>query len=530
MAEPPQLSVFWCRSWQFIALIALVWLIAARVFGPSDLWDQTQPKTVSYTTDIVVNHHWVLPVERGLYPATKPPLYNWVAAPFVKAMGFSSEIAHKMPSLIALFLCWALLMQLVRKIDHRHRGALGPLAAIALVACYPVFKLGYLARPDMLLTLICFVGWLVAVRILLRARNDSFRPTAGSRLLAFSFWICVALAALTKGPAAILLPIAAFSMSRVLTGRWLARGALAWRWGLPLCLIIAGSWIFAVWLVNPEHLREELWFNEFYGRVMGTGPEGRGGGFVGWITSLGHMPGYFMIRFAPWSVGALAALFALCSRKFRDSFSEVDREHLLPWIQAAVVYVVVVIVLFSLSTGKRADYLAPALPPAALLASWWMLSAKPYLGVRIPWAGPLIAIISLGAMTYINEQEKIAPKEGFGDSIMEFARTANHIIAAKPAPIVCWDVGASHLQAMVGCSVVDGKEQVHQQLLAGEPFWLLAGQSPSTPFRFQTLLTIDNSAGQLTFQTESDRLPRDAVWPEVVRLFRVEPLTVQQTE
>ncbi|MCH8315776.1 MAG: hypothetical protein IIA64_07370, partial [Planctomycetes bacterium] len=88
------------------SITAIIWLLAARILGPSDAWDQTQPRTMAYTTDIIANGRWILPVERGVYPATKPPLYNWLAVPMVKLMGFSSELAHKSPSVVSLRVCW----------------------------------------------------------------------------------------------------------------------------------------------------------------------------------------------------------------------------------------------------------------------------------------------------------------------------------------------------------------------------------------------------------------------------------------
>src|SRR5215470_1600448 len=79
------------------SFLALVWALVARIAGPCDLWDQTQHRTVSYTTDILAHgsgssglRHWILPNQAGTSPATKPPMYNWIAAPFVKVLGFSS--------------------------------------------------------------------------------------------------------------------------------------------------------------------------------------------------------------------------------------------------------------------------------------------------------------------------------------------------------------------------------------------------------------------------------------------------------
>ncbi|MEE9608696.1 MAG: hypothetical protein V3U03_13225, partial [Myxococcota bacterium] len=93
-ARPPR----YAHALVACSIAALVWAVAARVSGPSDLWDQTQPRTVSYTTDILVNggSHWILPMEPGRRPATKPPLYNWMAAPAVKLLGFPSELGHKL--------------------------------------------------------------------------------------------------------------------------------------------------------------------------------------------------------------------------------------------------------------------------------------------------------------------------------------------------------------------------------------------------------------------------------------------------
>ena len=100
-----------------VSVAALLWAIGARMLGPSDVWHQTQPKTIGYTTDIIVHGetHWSLPEERGEFPATKPPMYNWLAVPAVMLAGSASETAHKFPSLLALIACWLALVLLARR-------------------------------------------------------------------------------------------------------------------------------------------------------------------------------------------------------------------------------------------------------------------------------------------------------------------------------------------------------------------------------------------------------------------------------
>src|SRR5438046_2872251 len=79
-------------------LLAACWLImlVARLFAPSTLHRFDQPRTVSYTADVILNGRWLLPRDMLGGPATKPPLVNWLAAPVV-ALGFWTEWAVKWP-------------------------------------------------------------------------------------------------------------------------------------------------------------------------------------------------------------------------------------------------------------------------------------------------------------------------------------------------------------------------------------------------------------------------------------------------
>jgi len=106
----------WARLYTVLAVTALLWVLAARILGPTDAWDQTQPITIAYTTDMIVNRRWVVPATQNGEPATKPPLYNWMAAPAVAAAGYSSELAHKLPSVVALVLCFVVVVALGQRV------------------------------------------------------------------------------------------------------------------------------------------------------------------------------------------------------------------------------------------------------------------------------------------------------------------------------------------------------------------------------------------------------------------------------
>src|SRR5204862_5381359 len=122
-----------------------------------------------------------------------------------------------------------------------------------------------------------------------------------------------------------------------------------------------------------------------------------------------------------------------------------------------------VVGLFTLSTGKRADYIAGAFPAGAILAAWWMLRCGPKLAIRAPWLAPAVASISMVAMIVVNRME-LPPvlQRGFGEAIRQFANQATDRMAQEPLPgglVFCWS-GESHLQAMLGSSQLDGQDAV----------------------------------------------------------------------
>jgi len=95
----PRAGVVW---WTTVLLgLVVVMVLVARIAGPSDLHQNTdQSKTIAFTGDIVLNGRWSLPRDSLGQETLKPPLVNWVGAPFVAAFGFH-EWTLKMPSILS---------------------------------------------------------------------------------------------------------------------------------------------------------------------------------------------------------------------------------------------------------------------------------------------------------------------------------------------------------------------------------------------------------------------------------------------
>ncbi len=389
------------RSLRFFGLAVIclaLAALAARINAPSDLWDQTQPRTIAYTADMVTRGGtaWILAKDALGFPATKPPLYNWLATPAVAVFGRASEIAHKSPSLIAMAAIVAILVALGRRIAP----AAGWLAALAWLACYPTFKLGYLARPDMMLCLVLLVGWWSVARLLvpntLEAENS--QVARSNTLIVAAFWGCVVLAGWLKGPVAIVLPLFAIVASLIVHRSIAPLKRFRAAWGVPLVLVLTPLWYGAVAFIDSHHLIQSLWHDEIFGRVTGVGPEGGRRGIGGTLRGLLDMPFYFMVRFGPWSVAALLGGLALLDRRHNGGVARWRTTPSGDMLLLATVWVVMLIGVFSWSSGKRADYIAPAYAPAALVAAWWLLKDRfsPLRGA--PWLAVPIAALLLAAM------------------------------------------------------------------------------------------------------------------------------------
>jgi 4-amino-4-deoxy-L-arabinose transferase-like glycosyltransferase len=518
--DAAEMSPSWKRALVACSMLALVWVVLARGLGPSDAWHQSQPPTIAYTTDIIVNGNWILPQARARDAATKPPLYNWLAVPMVRLMGLASEPAHKAPSVAALCLCWLVLVRLGRRLDPTSGGALGWLAAMCLVASYSFFKLGYLARPDMLLALWLLLGWCACTALLIDARRppaDRAMSRGASLLIALGFWLCLGLAGLTKGPAALPLLVYAVVAAPLVGGRWGALGALCPWWGLPLSLVVFGAWAFAAWRIDPEHVLGDLWGVEFVGRLTGLGPEGSQQGPIGVITTAPYMVLYYLGFFFPWSVLSVLAMVRLWSTPARGAARRWrDLGACGAMLHGAAIFVIVTVALYSLSASKRADYAAVAFAPGALLAAWWLLEVPPRLAGRAPWAAP-------AAHTVFNQLQPEAPQRDFGDAISGFSRDAETHLRAAPAPVVFWASQFSLPESYFGSEGRTGAVSVREMIGTRSPFWVFAGRRTEPPLTLLDWLPEARPRWTITEACRSPRLPRTDVWPEQVVLYRVEP-------
>ena len=516
------------------ALAATVALVLLRLTGPGDLWDQTQPRTIAYTSDMAVRggEAWILAKDSDGVPATKPPLFNWLAVPGAWTFGTHLDWVHKLPSLAALLVTIAVVVRL----GERIRPSLGWFAATMLVACPGAWKLAYLARPDMVLTACLTVSWGAAAVALTSPREVAERCRPG---LAVAFWLGAILAAWTKGPPAVFAPIGAVAACLVVHRSIQPLRRLGFAWGSLAFLLLGPLWLLAAWRIDPEHAFRTLWLDEIALRAVGEGEGHEPVVLPGIVETAIDSPFYFVTRFAPWSILAILGGLALLDR--RDDAERSGSDRLARWrrvdggtlVMQAAIFAALVVFAFALSRGKRADYLLPAYPAAALVAAWWALDDRFSPFRRKPWA---IGVVAL-AVTLVNDafdrRGRDLPRAAT-DAFDALVAKAGASRAERPdLPIVTIAQCMPHLVAMsASMSPHESNPQTMERLLAeGQAFRVLSGQDPfgsDSEIRVDGLIAEGRARELWSFE-----LPKIAVrrrYPVRVRLVEVEPVPAQAAE
>jgi 4-amino-4-deoxy-L-arabinose transferase-like glycosyltransferase len=392
-----------------LVLVLLVTL-GARVFGPGDIFDKDQPKTMAASADVALNNNWIWPRDMIGEPSTKPPLYNWLDAIVLKFSPRWDEWTFKVPSILsALVVGWLCILatrDLLR--GEPHAEAIATLSAAIWFASAPAMKMAYLSRPDMLLAAFMTGAWFASTRAI-----NPEEP--GPARFAVTFWLCVAGAVLTKGPGALIplayVPIAA----KLIHGRWRDVRRIGWTWGLPLLIATAGAWATLAYRRYP-HAFFAILNEEAVKRFTTGGPEA--------IAKPFYLPAtWFLSKFAPWSLFALVAVLLIGPRR-------ILRHELSP----AIVWIALAVVAFSIAPGKRADYLLPAYPAASILAAYAIVR----LAGRVRAPAPATLLLPLLMTAYLAHWELRRSPEARSPqtrSLIAFTRQVNAIVP-RDRPIV----------------------------------------------------------------------------------------------
>lgn len=250
--------------------------------------------------------------DRGRDYLDKPPMLFWTAALSMKAFG-ATPFAYKLPSILVALLAIYATYRLARLLYSENTARL---SALVLATCQGFFLWTNDVRTDMMLA-----GFVVTGMWCMRefeVRRRWYFLVGGAFALACGM--------MTKGPIALLVPIFAFGIDRVLRRKW---KQLFSPWHLVTLSLIAIFLIpMCIGLYQQFDMHPEKWID---------GKQGTSGlKFFFWTQSFGRITGentwnngadpFFLLNsmswaFLPWTLLFLAALFInlrkLVKRRFR---------------------------------------------------------------------------------------------------------------------------------------------------------------------------------------------------------------------
>ena len=316
------------------------------------LWEVDDARYAEVPREMAESGDWLTPRLDYCDYIEKPPLIYWLPAASYKLFGVR-EAAARLPNALLAFLGLLGVWWLGSWLFSERTGRW---AAIFLGVSLEYFLLGHLLTPDMAVSV--FLLW-ASGAILRCLRNPEDARWAGSLA-----WISMALAFLSKGLIALLLP---GLWTALLLGLFpeLRRGlkGLLLNWGFPAFIVLIGSWLAAMQSRHPDFLH--VFFIEQHFQRFLTPKYARPGP---WYYFFGVDAGALL----PWTPLAWAGTI-LPFLRWRGE--DPGRKQLALW--AAVVFV-----FFSASTSKLPTYILPIFAHQAILAAELLgrLSEEP--GVR----------------------------------------------------------------------------------------------------------------------------------------------------
>lgn len=333
-ADAPQRSdrLTYCALGLFVAVLWFATLSLRPLFNTDE------GRYAEIPREMLASGDWAIPHLNGLLYLEKPPLQYWATAVSIWFFGQNELGARFYTALCALGTVLAAALAA--------RRLWGPTAAVRAAALLPSMLLFLIMGQVLTLDMSLTAYMTVALAAFLAAQSADPRHERLWMLLA---WAATALGALTKGPVAAAIPAAVL----VLYSLW-SRDFSPWRRlhaaaGVALFLAIAVPW-YAVAAHRVPGFLEFFFIHEHVARYL-TPSANREEAFWYFVPVL-------LLGCAPWT---LPASRAFC-RGWRSRVPGFDASLFLR------LWVLFVLVFFSVSDSKLIPYVLPALPPLALLA------------------------------------------------------------------------------------------------------------------------------------------------------------------
>ncbi len=332
----------------FLGILGL--LIFSSGFGLRDPWPADEPRYALIAKEMVTSGDWFFPRRAGeLYP-DKPPLFLWSIAGFYLLTG-SMRSAFLVPSLLAGLGTLLLTYDLGSRLWHRRVGLY---AALALLL---IFQFPLLAKGAQIDAFLCFwttLGLYGLLRHLLIAPNWR--------------WYCLGsfamgLGVITKGvgflPAFLLIP---YIYCRWRSWRRLPTDSEKgqWRWLLGPAFFLSAICLWFIPMMILVRQSGDPALMAYQNNILWRQTAQR------YASSWHHIKPawYYLVSVIPWAWFPLNFGLPWYIPAWRWRLQRKDARYFL-----LLVWILLVLLFFSVSPGKRGVYLLPIAPALALVTA-----------------------------------------------------------------------------------------------------------------------------------------------------------------
>src|SRR5262245_14470025 len=362
--------------WRSIAVILLYGgtLLAVNLGGAGRALTYHEVIFAQPAREMLETGDWIIPRMLGVPDTHKPPLTSWLIAVAIHVFG-AAEWAVRLPSVFAALATAAWLAFLAARWFGDHVGCL---AGLVHVTMHYVLQFGRLAESDIFLVL--FVALAMGIFMIANVTTGVAGAESSKPRLPVVFYLACGLAFMAKG----LIGLAFIGSACVLFALW-KRESRVWRFllnpgGLTVFAACLAAWPLAAYLTYPPFLDDQI--KHHLGRFRGVWGE----------DEPIYCYLYDIPRCAlPWTPLALWGIVA----GWRQGWTRGP----LGWF--VLCWVVPGTVLLTMSQWRHYHYVAPLMPPFALLAAVGLVDCLKrrwqYAG-SLSWRLPLLATFGLAAV------------------------------------------------------------------------------------------------------------------------------------